>query len=110
MPTSQRHDFENRFGSSQTWPVRDAHQLQLVTQDTLNPAMVIGDVAVFQKEAQYAVLSKSSAEFKQWCHKSLAKSAAGAHAFLRKADEPPHIHVTFNDKREMVPNRAQSCP
>ena len=61
--------------------------------------MVIGDVAVFQKEAQYAVLSKSSAEFKRWCHKSLAKGAAGAHAFFRKADEPPQIHVTFNDKR-----------
>ena len=45
------------------------------------------------------MLSKSSAEFRQWCHKSLTKGAAGAHAFLRKADEPPQIHVTFNDKR-----------
>ena len=61
--------------------------------------MVIGDVAIFQKEARCAVLSKSSAEFKQWCHKSLAKGAAGAHAFSRKADEPSQIHVTFNDKR-----------
>ena len=65
----------------------------------MNPAAVIGDVAVFQKEAQYAVLSKSGTEFKQWCHNSLTKGAAGAHAFLRKADEPPQIHVTFNDKR-----------
>ena len=56
-------------------------------------------MAVFQKEAQYAVVSRSSAEFKLWCHSSLAKGAAGAHAFLRKADEPPQIHVTFNDKR-----------
>ena len=75
------------------------HRLQLVTHGTLNPAEVIGDVAVLQKEAQYAVLSKSSAEFKQWCHKSLTKGAAGAHAFVREADEPPQIHVTFNDKR-----------
>ena len=75
------------------------HRLQLVTYGTLNPSAVIGDVAVFQKEAQHAVLSKSSAENKQWCHNSLTKGAAGAHAFLRKADEPPQIHVTFNDKR-----------
>ena len=32
-------------------------------------------------------------------HSSLKKGAAGAHAFLRKADEPPQINVTFNDKR-----------
>ena len=75
------------------------HRLQLVTQGTLNPATVIGDVVIFQKEAAYAVLGKSSAEFKQWCLNSLAKGAAGAHAFSRKADEPPQIHVTFNDKR-----------
>ena len=75
------------------------HRLQLVTHGTLNPSVVIGDVAVFQKEAQYAVLSTSSAEFKRWCHKSFTKGAAGAHAFLRKADEPPQIHVTFNDNR-----------
>ena len=67
--------------------------------EPLNPAMLIGDVAVFQKEAQYAVLSKSSAEFEQWSVRSLAKGAAGAHAFVRNADEPPQIHVTFNDKR-----------
>ena len=75
------------------------HQLQQITQGTLHPARAIGDVAVFQKEAQYAVVSKSSDNFKQWCRSSLAKGAAGAHAFLRKADEPPQIHVTFNDKR-----------
>ena len=75
------------------------HRLQLVTYGTLNPSVVIGDVAFFQKEAQDAVLSKSSAEFIQWCHNSLTEGAAGAHAFLRKADEPPQIHVTFNDKR-----------
>ena len=75
------------------------HQLQLVTQGTLNPARVISDVAGFLKEAQYAVVSKSCACFRQWCHNSLAKGAAGAHAFLRKDDEPPQIHVTFNDKR-----------
>ena len=46
------------------------------------------DVAVFQKEAQYAVVSKSSADFKQWCHSSFVKGAAGAHAFLLKPDEP----------------------
>ena len=74
-------------------------RLQLVTHGTLSPAEVIGDVAVFQEEAQCAVLSKSSAEFKQWCHKSLTKRAAGANALLLKADEPPQIHVTFNDKR-----------
>ena len=28
------------------------HRLQLVTQGTLNPATVIGDVATFQKDAQ----------------------------------------------------------
>ena len=61
--------------------------------------MLIGDVAVFQKEAQFAVLSKSSAEFEQWCLRSLAKGASGAHAFVRNADEPPQIHVAFNDKR-----------
>ena len=72
---------------------------RLVTYGTLNPSVVIGDVAVFQNEALYAVLSKSSTEFKQWCHNSLTKGAAGAHAFLRKADEPLQIHVTFNDKR-----------
>ena len=65
----------------------------------LDPARVIDDVAVLQKEAQYAVASRSSAEFKLWWHSSLAKGAAGAHAFLRKADEPPQIHVTFNDRR-----------
>ena len=65
------------------------HRLKLVTQGTLNPAMVICDVAIFHKEAQYGVLSKSSAEFKQTV----------AHAFSRKADEPPQIHVTFNDKK-----------
>ena len=59
--------------------------------------MVKGYVNVFQKEAQYAVIGKSSAEFKQWCHNSLG--AAGAHAFSRKADERPQIHVTFNEKR-----------
>ena len=75
------------------------HQLQQVTQGTLHPARVIGDVAIFQKEAQYAIVSKSSDNFKLWCRSSLAKGAAGAHAFLRKADEPPQIHVTFNDKR-----------
>ena len=75
------------------------HQLQLVTQGTLNAAKVISDVASFLKEAQYAVVSKSCAGFRQWCHNSLAKGAAGAHAFLRKDDEPPQIHVTFNDKR-----------
>ena len=61
--------------------------------------MVFSDVVVFQKEAQYEVISESSADFKQWCHSSLAKGAAGAHAFLRKADEPHQIHVTINDKR-----------
>ena len=60
---------------------------------------ITSDVAVFQKEAQHAVVSKSSAEFKEWCHKSLAKGAAGAHAFLREADEPPQINVTFNNTR-----------
>ena len=75
------------------------HRIQMVTYGTLNPSVVIGDVAVFQKEAQHAVLSKSSTDFKQWCHNSLTKGAAGAHAFLRKADEPPQIHVTFKDKR-----------
>ena len=75
------------------------HQLQLVTDGTLNPSRVFNDVAVFQKEAQYAVVSRPSAEFKLWCHSSLAKGAAGAHAFLRKADEPPQIHVTFDDRR-----------
>ena len=74
-------------------------QLQQITQGTLHPARTIGDVAVFQKEAQYAVVSKSSDNFKQLCRTFLAKGAAGAHAFLRKADEPPQIHVTFNDKR-----------
>ena len=57
------------------------HRLQLVTHGTLNPAVVIGDVAFFQKEAHYAVLGKSS-EFKPWCHKSLTKGAAGAPRFL----------------------------
>ena len=75
------------------------HQLQQVTQGTLHPARVIGDLAIFQKEAQHAVVSKSSDNFKQWCRSSLAKGAAGAHAFLLKADEPPQIHVTNNDKR-----------
>ena len=56
------------------------HQLQQVTQGTLHPARVIGDVAVFQKEAQYVVVSKSCAS-KQWCRSSLAKSPAGAYAF-----------------------------
>ena len=74
------------------------HRLQLVTQGTLDPAMVFGVVA-FQKEAQYVVLGKASSEFKQRCRNSLAMGAAGAHAFSRKADEPPQIHVTFNDKR-----------
>ena len=60
---------------------------------------MVGDVAQFQKEAHYAVLDMSSVEFKQWCRSSLTKGAASAHAFLRKADEPPQIHVTFNDKR-----------
>ena len=40
------------------------HRIQFVTHGTLNPSVVIGDVAVFQKEGQYAVLSKSSAEFR----------------------------------------------
>ena len=63
------------------------------------PQEVFNDVAVFQERAQYAVVSRSSADFKLWCHSSLAKGAAGAHAFLRKADEPLQIHVTFNDRR-----------
>ena len=67
------------------------HQLQLVTDGTLDPARVIDDVAVLQKEAQYAVVSRSSAEFKLWWRSSLAKGAAGAHAFLRKADDPRHV-------------------
>ena len=75
------------------------HRIQLVISGILNPSAVVGDVALFQKEAPYAVLSKSSAEFRQWCRSSLTKGAASAHAFLRKADEPPQIHVTFNDKR-----------
>ena len=75
------------------------HRIQLVTYGTLNPSVVIGDVALFHKEAQFAALSKSNDEFKQWCLNSLTKGAAGAHAFLRKADEPPQIHITFNDKR-----------
>ena len=41
------------------------HRLQLVTQGTLNPAMVKGDVVAFQKEARYAVHGKASVEFKQ---------------------------------------------
>ena len=75
------------------------HRIQLVTYGILNPSVVIGDVAQFHKEAHLAVLSKSNTEFKQWCHNSLTKGAAGAHAVLRKADEPPQIHITFNDKR-----------
>ena len=65
---------------------------------------MIGDVAVFQKEAQYAVVNRSSADFRLRCHNSLAKGAAGTHAFLRKADEPAQIHVTFNDKRGNGPD------
>ena len=90
------------------------HQLQLVTQGTLDSARVSSDVAVFQKEAHYAVVSRSSADFKLWCHSSLAKGAAGAHAFLRKADEPSPLprdscHVQ-RQEREMVPTRAQYYP
>ena len=85
-------------------------RLQLVTYGTLNPSAVIGEIAFSQEEAQYAVLSKSSAEFKQWCHKSLTKGAAGAHAFLRRADEPPQIHVTFNDKRRDGSDPATAPP
>ena len=67
---------------------------------TLNSAVVIGDVAVFQKEAQYAVLSKSSAEFSNNGATNLSlKERRVLTLFLRKADEPPQIHVTFNDKR-----------
>ena len=58
------------------------HQLQLVTQGTLDPARVMSDVVVFQKEAQYAVVSKSSADFKQWCHRSLAKGRNWCSCFL----------------------------
>ena len=62
------------------------HRLQLVTQGTLNPAMVIGDVATYSVErgTVRGAPSKSSAEFKQWCHTSLAKGVAGAHALVRK--------------------------
>ena len=75
------------------------HRIEQVTCGVLNPSAVIGDVASFHKEARFAVLSKLNDEFKQWCLNSLTKGAAGAHAFLRKADEPPQIHITFNDKR-----------
>ena len=75
------------------------HRIQLVTYGTLNPSVVIGDVALFHKEAQFAAFSRSNDDFKQWCLNSLTKGAAGAHAFLRKADEPPQILITFNDKR-----------
>ena len=75
------------------------HRIQLVVSGLLNPSAVVGDVLQFQKESHYAVLNKSSMEFRQWCLTSLTKGAASAHAFLRKADEPPQIHVTFNDKR-----------
>ena len=55
---------------------------------------------LLHKEAQFAALSKSNDEFKQWCLNSLTKGACGCPTlFLRKADEPPQIHITFNDKR-----------
>ena len=38
------------------------HRLQLVTQGTLNPATITGDVVAFQKDPQYAVLGKASVE------------------------------------------------
>ena len=59
-----------------------------------------------RKEAQCAVLGKASVECTEWCRNSLARAAAGAHAFLRKADEPPQIHVTFNDRRR---DGSDSC-
>ena len=40
------------------------HRIQLVTYGTLNPSIVIGDVAPFHKEAQFAALSKSNDEFR----------------------------------------------
>ena len=51
-------------------------------QGTLDPARVTSDLVVFQKEAQYAVVSKSSADFKQWCHSSLAQGRSWCSCFL----------------------------
>ena len=95
MPTTQKHD---------------PNRIQMVTYGTLNPSMVIGDVALFHKEAQFAALSKTNNDFRQWCLNSLTKGAAGAHAFLRKADEPPQILITFNDKKGMVLTRERRYP
>ena len=100
MPTTQRHDPEDRSGSPQTRSRGNTPSCSIGNFGILNPAAVIGDVGLFHKEAHFTALSKSDDEFQQWCLNSLTKGAAGAHAFLRKADEPPQIHITFNDKRE----------
>ena len=41
------------------------HRLQLATEGTLNPAMVIGNVVALEKEARYALHGKASVEVKQ---------------------------------------------
>ena len=56
VPTSQRHEKETDLEARQRGLCDICHRLQLVAQGTLNPAMVTGDVVVFQKEAQCAVI------------------------------------------------------
>ena len=79
--------------ASQTWPLRITSSASIGY--TVYPEPCNGyDEVVFQKEAQHAVLGKSSAEFKQWCRNSLAKGAAGGSCFLkegrRASPDPRH--------------------
>ena len=53
---------KNELGARKRGLCEVLHRPQLATDGTLDPAKVINDVAVFQKEVQYAAVSRSNAE------------------------------------------------
>ena len=54
------------MGFGRVWlPLRELHhRLELVTQGVLDPAIVVGDVDPFQKEARFARLGNGNDVFK----------------------------------------------
>ena len=71
------------------------HRIQLVVSGLLNPSAVVGDVAQFQKEAHYAVINKSSAEFRHWCRSFSHQRGCRRPRFLeegrRATPDPRHF-------------------
>ena len=87
------------------------NQLQLVTQGALDPARVISDVAVFQKEAQNAVVRQLSADFQTMVPQLSREGRGWCPCFLAEGRRAPSRSTSRSTTTgETVPTRAQRCP